>query len=243
MVLRAANAHLYLMPKLKAQLHIHSHQDPVDNIRYTEKQIIDRAAKLGYDVLAFTCHNVVIFNEDLKKYAEEKRILLIPGIEKSIQKNHVVILNANIAAQTINSIEDLKNYRKKNPQSLIIAPHPYYPSSLSLKEKLDQNHKLFDAIEYSWFHSKRLNKYNEKAVKASEKYDLPLIGTSDNHLLRYFNQTYSIIDAEKKTVESIFKAIKDNKINIVSHDIPFSKLVSIYLEMWARFFIKRIMLR
>ena len=120
------------MPKLKAQLHVHSKQDPLDNIRYTEKQLIDHAAKLGYDVLAISCHDVVIFSDDLKKYAEKKRVLLIPAIEKSIEKKHVLILNADIQSQNLKTFEDLKKYKKKKTDCLIVAVHPYYPGNTCL---------------------------------------------------------------------------------------------------------------
>lgn len=225
------------MSKLKVQFHIHTKQDPIDNIRHTEREMIDNAARLGYDVLSITCHNVVIFSDDLKKYAEEKRMLLIPGIEKSIQKKHVLIINADIRAQNIKSFDDLRNYKKINPNCLIIAAHPYYPTSIALRKKLDQNIDAFDAIEYSWFHSKKSNSYNQKAVKIAEKYGLPLVATSDNHLLRYFDQGYSLIEAEKKT-ESIFKAIREKKIMLISHDMPFWKLPLVYGEMWARQLVK-----
>ena len=231
------------MTKLKVQFHIHSKQDPRDNIKYSEKQIIDRAAALGYNAIAITCHDVIIFSEDLKKYAEKKRVLLIPGIEKTILKKHVVILNADVSAQSISNFEDLKRYKEKHPESLIVASHPYYPGSESLKSALEKHHKLFDAIEYSWFHSKHFNKYNEKAIMAGEKYEIPLIGTSDNHNLKYLDKTYSIIESESKDIPSIFKAIKQNKIETVSHNIPAIKLILIFLEMNARYYIKKMMLQ
>lgn len=231
------------MRKFKAQFHVHTRQDPIDNIRHTEKQKIDRAAKLGYDVMAITCHNVVIFNEDLKQYAEKKRILLIPAIEKSIDKKHVLILNADVEAQNIKSFDDLRRYRKSKPDCFIIAAHPYYPGWISLHKKLDENIDLFDGIEYSWYHSKRINRYNRKAISTAEKHGLPVIGTSDNHLLRYFDHTYSIVEAEKKEIESIFQALRDKKVNFVSHDLTPWKMFCIVTEMWTRQFIKKATLR
>lgn len=231
------------MPKLKVQLHVHTKQDPVDNIRHTEKQKIDYAAKLGYDVLAITCHNVLIYNEDLKKYAEGKRILLIPAIEKSVERKHVLILNTNVEAQKIQTFNDLHLYKKKNPDCFMIAAHPYYPGWISLHKKLEEHIELFDAIEYSWYHSKRINRYNQKAIKTAEKHDLPMVGTSDNHLLPYFNHTYSIVDVKEKSMESIFKAIREKKITFVSHDLTPWKMLCIVTEMWIRQFVKKFTLR
>jgi len=230
------------MPRLKAQLHVHTRQDPIDGIKLTEKQIIDHAASHRYDVLAISCHNVVIFNEDLKAYAEKKRILLIPALEKSIQRKHVLILNANIEAQNIKTFEDLKEYRKRHPDCFVVAAHPYYPGPTSLGKKLDKHSDLFDAVEYSWYHTHRFNRANEKAVKAAEQYGLPLLGTSDNHLSRYFNHTYSIIDADKDP-KSIFSAIKNNKVKIVSHDLQSWQMLSIISETLLRRFFKYFTLR
>lgn len=230
------------MPRLKAQLHVHSRQDPLDGIKHTEKQIIDHAARNRYDVLAISCHNVVIFNEDLRKYAESRRILLIPAIEKTIEKKHVLILNADLRAQNIKTFDDLKTYRETKPDILVIAPHPYYPGPTSLGKQLDLHIELFDALEYSWFHSVKLNRHNKKAVRAAEKYNLPLVGTSDNHLLRYFNHGYSLIDADRN-IPSVFKAIKAKKVKVVSHGIKSYKLLPVFAEILIRGYIKSFTLK
>ena len=76
---------------LKADLHIHTKEDPVHHkdIKYTAKQLIDHAANQGYEVIAITCHNKVYYNKKIKEYAKKKGILLIPGIEKTIKRKHV----------------------------------------------------------------------------------------------------------------------------------------------------------
>ncbi len=225
------------MSKLKCQLHCHTRQDPIDSIRHSEHTLIDRAAKHGYNVLAISCHNVVIWNEDLRKYAEKKRIILIPAIEKTIQKKHVLILNADVGAQKIKSFDDLNKYKSQKKDCLVIAPHPFYPALSSLRKKLEPNIGLFDAIEYSWFHSKKTNKYNEKAVKMAEKYNLPVLATCDNHILRYLDHTYSLIEAERN-IKSIFEAIRKKRILIVSHDLPLWKMLLIYGKMGAASLLK-----
>lgn len=206
------------MTRLKLQLHLHTRQDPLDSIKYTEKQAIDRAAKLGYDVLAITCHNVIIFNDDLRKYAAKKRILLIPGIEKTIERKHVVILNATIDAQKIHTFDDLAVYKKNHQECFILAPHPFYPGSVSLKKVLKKRPELFDGVEYSFFHTKRLNGCNKKAVATAEKLNLPIIATADCHFINYLDNSYSIINSEKN-ISSIFAELRSNNIQIISHNL------------------------
>ncbi len=222
---------------LKIQFHLHTSQDPIDNIRHSEKELIDKAAKLGYNALSITCHNKVIFDDDLKKYAAQKNILLIPGIEKSIFRKHVLIINADQEAEKIQNFEDLKTYRQKKPDCLVIAAHPFYPVPISLKENLEKHIDLFDAIEYSWYHSKKLNKYNKMAASLAEKYAKPMLGTADNHILKYLNMTYSMVEADKN-IASIFAAIKHGKISIVSRDLPWWKLPTIISWMLLKAFLK-----
>jgi len=218
------------MSKLKCQFHCHTGQDPVDYIRHTERGLIDRAAKLGYDVLAISCHNVVIFNDDLRKYAAAKRILLIPAIEKTVEKKHILILNADVSAQNIKSFKDLRKYKNTKKDCLIIAPHPFYPGNSAVNKQLYENLELFDGLEYCWFHSPRTNRCNKKAVKMAETYKLPIIATSDNHNLKYLDSAFSIVTAEKN-IKSIFSAIKKNHIQIVSHGLPLWKMAFIYGKM------------
>lgn len=230
------------MHKLKINFHLHTGQDPIDAVKHSEHELIDEAARLGYDVLSITCHNALIFSDDLKDYAHKKSILLIPGIEKSILKKHVLIINAAVEAQKIKNFEDLREYRKKHPECLVIAAHPYYLGPISLQKNLEKHIDLFDAVEYSWYHSKKFNGPNKKAVKTAEKYGKPVLGTADNHILKYVNCTYSLVRAEKNT-EAIFKAIKANEIEIVSHDLPWWKLGTIISYMLLMSTVKKFMLK
>ena len=50
---------------LKADFHIHTREDPHDFIRYTSVELLEEAARQGYDVIALTCHNKRIHTEEL----------------------------------------------------------------------------------------------------------------------------------------------------------------------------------
>lgn len=227
--------------KLKAQLHCHSRQDPRDKISYSEKQLIDHAAKLGYHVLAITCHNVVIYNDQLFDYAKQKGIILIPGIEKDIEKKHVLILNATVEAQYLKTFKDLEKYREKHPEVLVVAAHPFFWSKSSLKSKLITHIKLFDAIEDNYYRSKHFNN-NLKAYQVAEEYNLPVIGTADVHSLKYMDETYSMIDVEKETVSGVIKAIKKGKVEVVSRDLKIRDLLTIPLSVKIKNFVRRTLL-
>jgi len=112
--------------RLKADLHLHTSEDPEDKVRYSARQLIDYASQKGFDVLAITNHNFYTYNDYLRDYAASKGILLIPGIELSVQEKHIVLLNiTDNLPQKIRSLQDLRHY--KNEGSLVVAPHPYFP--------------------------------------------------------------------------------------------------------------------
>ena len=64
---------------LKADLHLHTAEDPNDRVSYTAKELISKAADEGFEVLAITNHQCLTFNQRLSAYARERGILLIPG--------------------------------------------------------------------------------------------------------------------------------------------------------------------
>lgn len=223
------------MPLLKFQFHVHTGQDPCDRPWHTEKEMIDTAARHQYDVVAITCHNKVIFDEDLKNYAAAQKILLLPGIEKDVEKRHVLIINATPEAEKIQNFTDLQTYKKSHPDCYIIAPHPYYFTSFCLREKFEPNIDLFDAVEYSWYHTRTLNSWNKKAEKIAAKHGLPMIATSDNHILKYFDRGFSEVEAEEKTWESIRKSLKANKIKLTKRPFNIFGFLLATLEMTIGF--------
>lgn len=229
------------MNKYKVQLHCHTGGDPSDCIFHSEKDLIDRASRYKYDVLSITCHDKIVHTSELEEYAAEKGILLIPGIEKTVEGNHVVIVNASNEAESVKTFKDLENYKKNNQDSLIFAPHPYHPFPIkvvSLGKELDKNVHLFDAIEWSCFHTK-IGKFNKKAEKKAKEFGLPMVATGDNHVLRYLDYTYSIVSAENKTAKDLIKAIKSGDLEIKTRPMNFVMLAGMTMRLLAFEYIRK----
>jgi predicted metal-dependent phosphoesterase TrpH len=223
------------MLKFKFQFHVHTAKDPIDRPFHTEEQMIDFAAAKNYDIVAITCHNTWIFDEKIKSYAASKGILLIPGIEKDVEGRHVLIISADKDAEKIETFADLRQYKNKHRDCFIIAPHPYYFTWFCLRDAFEKNIDLFDAVEYSWFHTKTINSWNTKAGTIANRHNLPLIATSDNHILKYFDQQYSFVTAEEKTWPSIRKALKEGKIEAFKNPLSLWKFLLITFEMTIGF--------
>ena len=194
---------------LKASFHVHVQGDHDDYILYTGFELLDRAAQLGFEVIAFTSHERVIHTPELQDHARELGIILIPGIELNLG-GHVLVLNACPKAQTLTTLDDLRAYRETRPEIFTIAAHPYYPKrKFCFQETLVPNLDVFDAIEHSWFYSKLMD-WNKKAKKVANSHDRPYIATSDVHLLEQLENGHLMIDAEKN-LESILEAMREKR--------------------------------
>lgn len=208
--------------KLKCQFHAHCNGDPIDHISHSPKKLIDEAAKLNYDVLSITCHRKIIFTKSLENHAKKKGILLIPGIEFEIEKKHILCINAHPDIYEVKSFEDLKNYKDKHQNCLIIAPHPYFPGP-GLKDDLEKNIQLFDAIEISWAYTKSKN-YNEKALQIANKHKVPTLSTADCHILSYLDIGYFKIKSPKN-IAQIFNNIKTGEIENFHKATSLKKII------------------
>ena len=78
---------------LKVELHAHTDQDPLDRIPHSTADLIDRAAALGYGALAVNLHDRYFDPAPHVDYAQQRGIVLLPGIERSISHRHVLLVN------------------------------------------------------------------------------------------------------------------------------------------------------
>jgi hypothetical protein len=207
---------------LRADLHIHTREaEPF--IAYNAREMIVRAGREGYQVLSISNHDVQTFSEDLSAFARDHGIVLIPGVEVTVEDRHVLVYNADVSVDKIKTFAGLRRYR--TPEWLVIAPHPFFPAAYCLREKLWQEIELFDAIEFSHFYTPRVD-FNRAAVKLARALGLPLIGTSDSHLDEQFGTTFSLVDAAP-TVEAVVAAIKAGHLSVVSRPLSLARCASI----------------
>lgn len=207
------------MTRLKADLHTHTGEDPLDNLGYSAEMLVDAAARLGVRVLAITCHNEVVYTKRLVEYARRYDLLLVPGTEISVEGKHVLLLNPDqeqCSAATFKQLRTLKGRHEA-----IVAPHPYYPAPTSLRDALVKHIDLFDAIEYCALHVPGIN-FNRPAVRVARRYGLPLVGSSDTHELPYSDDTFTWIEAQP-TVEGVIEAIRTGRVEVATRPMPLAR--------------------
>jgi predicted metal-dependent phosphoesterase TrpH len=207
--------------KLKVDFHTHTRDDPQDYIDFSSEDIIDRAAAGGFDALAITNHDAITFNPRLEDYAAGRGILLIPGVELTLSNKHVVVINPESRkVEALKSLDDLAALR--NSETLVIAPHPYYPGSRCLRSKLGPYLDSFDAVEFSFFYNHFINP-NKRAVETAQNSGKPLVGSSDCHNIWQVGYTYSLVEAEKN-VSSIIAAVKKGCVEVVTTPLSMGSM-------------------
>lgn len=232
--------------RLKVDLHTHTAGDPQHRfIKYSARELVDRAASMGYGALAITHHTRVFYDRDLYQSARDKGLVLVPGMEANVKRKHVLVycdddksaideLNAASMDSKGNlSFEQLASLKDRGLVRLVIGAHPYFMMPYCLGDELVVHQDLFDLVEESWYHTKtrwadalagfNIFNRNQKAQQVASRLGLPLLASSDAHYLENFGRAYSLIDAERD-IESIFKVLqgkKQEKIEPVSP--PVSK--------------------
>lgn len=207
---------------MKFDFHMHTLDDPEDHhVYHTVFELIDKAASLDYGALAITLHNSQYESRTATRYAAERGILLLSGIERDIEGCHVLLIH--YPKQVTESIRTFADLRKaKTPEGLVIAAHPFFPGGVSLRGKLLEHRDLFDAVEVSGFYH-RLWDPNRKGREAAQALGLPLVGNSDTHTLEQFGTTWSEIDCDANPA-SLIQGIKAGRAVVksralLSHEI------------------------
>jgi hypothetical protein len=216
----------FMNQQLKIDFHIHTYEDTDNYIDYNAYDLIDRAVILSFDAIAITNHDMIIYDSKLAAYAEKRGILLFPGVERSIDHKHLLLIN-------FSDIDSLDTYdaiqHAKNDNNLVIAPHPFFPGMQSLGKDMYFHPGLFDAIEYCHFYNHRLN-FNREAMRFAKAYGLPLIAGSDAHTQEQFGRCYSLVNSDKNRY-AIIQAIKKGHVQVVAPPLTLAKMIRIYLKI------------
>lgn len=202
---------------LRVEFHAHTADDPADLIPHSTSALIDRAAALGYDALAITLHDRQLDLAPWRRQALERGIVLIPGIERTIEGRHVLLLNFPPAAERIDTFDALRTLKRRFG-GLVIAPHPFYPGRTCLRGQMDRHADVFDAVEWTWFYTPRTRRFNDRAADWARAHGRPLVANADVHRLRQLGTTYSLVDADRD-VQSICESIRAGRVTPVTQPI------------------------
>lgn len=217
---------------LKVDFHLHTAEDPIDLIDHDARTLVDRAAAAGFGALAITLHDHQLEDRGLTAYARERGIVLLPGLERTIQGKHVLLINfPRAAAEAVLSFRDLA-WLKSRGNGLVIAPHPFFPGGTCLGGQLEAHADLFDAVEWTYFWTRQFN-FNARAARWARAHGKPIVGNSDMHDIRQLGRTHSLVDAEPNA-DAICEAVRDGRVEVTSDPVPPIELALVLGGMTLR---------
>ena len=201
---------------LKVEFHTHTGDDPIDSIPHSTLDLIDRAADLGYDALAITLHEKQLDLLRFEAHAAERGVVLIPGVERTIEGRHVLLLNFRRGADEVLTFTDLARLKSRE-RGLVIAPHPFFPHSTCLGADLERHADLFDAVERNAMYTRAVD-FNRRAERWAAAHGKPVVGNGDVHRLRQLGTTYSLVDAAPDAT-AICEAVMAGRVQVESRPL------------------------
>jgi predicted metal-dependent phosphoesterase TrpH len=177
----------------------HGHRRIGDRFDPYGARLLVRALDLrGLDGVATTNHDYYApFSSD--------RVAIVPGIEVSTTRGHVLVIGPDPPRETVPGeytpaeVGELAHDRG----CVAIVAHPYRDSTIRELDELP-----FDAIEINGKHPRTERLVQELAAAR----DLPLVGGSDAHYPFEAGRAYTVIDADELTPDSVVAAIRDGRV-------------------------------
>lgn len=217
---------------LKTDFHLHTAEDPVDIIEHDAHALIERAAALGYGALAITLHDRQFADSAVVDHARDCGIVLLPGVERTIEGRHVLLLNFPPGStEAVKTFADLAAL-KRRANGVVVAPHPCFPDTTCLRSLLDRHADLFDAVEWSYFWTTGMN-FNAPAARWARRHGKPVLGNSDLHDIRQLGRTHSLVFSEPDP-DAICQAIRQGRVSLQSTPAPKVELAQVVGGMFRR---------
>ena len=196
---------------LKIDLHVHTRYS--HDSTTTLDQILAYSQKRGLDGVAITDHDVV--TGALKLIQKVEGLLVIPGVEVTTSRGHVLALNiTRPIPMELSPFETVQTIHEAG--GIAVAAHP----TVFYKGLRGQVNSNFDAVEvinassFPFFLSTHLSQ------KLAVRLNLPQTAGSDAHYASEIGFAYTIVDTEPE-INEIVHAIKKGATIPCGKPIPW----------------------
>ncbi len=197
--------------QLKIDVHVHTHYS-YDSL-ITPEELVYYAKKRGLDGVAITDHDRI---DGALKIAKETDLSVIPGIEVSSIKGHIIGLNVQEQIPRRLTVEETVD-KIHEAGGIAIASHPITFFKESLGEHITSSFDAVEVINASAIPFGYAVKHNQKLAS---KLGITRVAGSDAHYAPEIGCAYTIIDA-KLEVDDIIKAICKGLCQPFGKPIPF----------------------
>lgn len=202
--------------QLKIDLHIHTIYSKDSNITFDA--LISRCHELGLDGFAVCDHDN--FTEIPYRIGEDNDLIIIPSIEVSAKRAHILAYDIDKAIIPNLTIQDtVKQIHMQNGIAVLAHPYSIFRSWVNHSEVIRANFDLIEVANAYQFPYKMMLNFNRKLA---EKLNLPMTGGSDAHKVSTIGKVYTIIESKTKDIVGVLQAIRDGKTQPVGMGISLS---------------------
>jgi len=172
------------------------------------REIAEAAKRKGLQGIAITDHDQILTESDSIRLSKELGLLVIPGVEISTPKGHLIILNPKRGFQglSLGAVAEAAH----QDGSAIIIPHPMDPLShgigFSEARLLIPYSPLIEVLNAS-----TLSRYNSRAKEFALNNSLPMVAGSDAHLAEAVGDAFTIVDSPSCDMASVISSISVGK--------------------------------
>lgn len=209
---------------MKCDLHVHTCYS-YDSTSLP-KQIVDAAIQKGIDCLAITDHEEIKGASETIKYALNKSLLIIPGIEVKSREGDILGLNIEkTIPKGLSAKETIMRIKEQGGMAIIAHPFAmFYPFKGDLKDFLSDidGIEVLNASMFSW--------ENKKALNFVKKYNLCFTAGSDAHSPDLIGSAYLEIPGENLSIEQVLEAIKNKEGKLWGKEVNFFKRTIAYVK-------------
>ena len=156
-------------------------------------------------------------------------MVLLPGIERTIQRRHVRWINFPRECEAVASFDDVRALKQRFPKGIVIAPHAFYPIVSAMGRDGEGCLDVVDAIEVNSMFTPWVN-FNNRAVAWARAHGKPVVGNTDLHLLEQLGTTYTLVDAPPDA-DAICAAIRAGKVELRARALPSVRAGWIFSRM------------
>lgn len=158
------------------------------------------------DGIAITDHNSVANLKRAKRYAADKDIIFVPGVELHTEKGHLLALGieqlpgTEILEEALDIITEMGG--------ISVAPHPFSITRGGIgKAKLLQRVDAMEVINY-----KTYPRFNRRAKRYAIRNNITQLASTDSHMLFGIGKVWTEIEAD--SVEALLKKVKAGQTEI-----------------------------
>lgn len=215
----------------KFDLHVHTEYSydstiPID-------KLIPFAKHRGLSGLAITDHDTMEgLYQFIKSVEADPDFIVIPGIEVTTDKGHVLLLNIEHYELRSNNFYEVVDYAR-SADALIIIPHPMDPfrAFKGLNEVID----YIDGIEVANSSDLLIKRHFGRLVKLAGECGKAMTAGSDAHIVEAIGMSYIVLNEEIHGKDELIEYIKSRDVNVHLSRTPLTlrlrKLARQYLPL------------